>query len=192
MVSGDFFTCPRTRMTLRKPPRWHWLPGPWMNPERDSVRAATAEGLAMLLSAQAPIVCLTRPHGSRRHLDPTVQLFRRPIAGEGALDDLATSLRTTLPKMFHKCRFGEVTTDAILAGHRALRYLVDYTLLSEPGIAYRCRCLGHFILHGRYGLTLTMSGSTAQRYRFEDDLQLILSSVTFQRASRRRPADHAD
>jgi hypothetical protein len=154
-----------------------------MAPDRDAILSPSNEGRLMLETAQAPIVCLTRAHGSARHLDPTVQLFRRQIPVDGALENLAASLHTSLPKMFHRCRFREVTTDAILAGHRALRYLVDYTLLVEPGTAYRCRCLGHVILHQRHGMTLTMSGSTIKRYRFEDDLQLILSSVTFHDAA---------
>jgi hypothetical protein len=185
-MRGDVFTCPHTGLSLRKPARWEWVPASWMTPDRDAVVSPSREGKRMLETTQAPIVCLTRAHGSERHVDPTVQLFRRPIPLDGALEDLAATLPTSLAKVFHECRFREITTDAILAGHRALRYLVDYTLLVEPGSSYRCRCLGHVIVHHRHGMTLTMSGSTTRRYRFEEDLQSILSSVTFGRSSLHR------
>lgn len=179
MVRGDIFTCPATGLSLRKPPEWEWIPGPWMRPEQDELLAASDEGQAILEAGQVPIVCLTRPHGSAQHMDPTVQVFRRPIVGSADLTQLAETLRITLPQIFHRCRFLELTADAILAGHRALRYLIDYTLVVEPGIDFRCRCLAHVVVHRDHALTLTMATTTARRYRFDGDLEAILGSVTF-------------
>ena len=179
MLKGDLFVGPATGLSLRKPPEWEWIPGPWMRPERDAVAAATDQGQEILDAAQTPIVCLIRPHGSAQHMDPTVQLFCRPIGGPADLGQLSDALRVTLPQVFHRCRFLELTTDAILAGHRALRYLIEYTLVVEPGAEFRCRCLAHVVLHDGHALTLTIATTTARRYRFDDDLAAILGSVTF-------------
>lgn len=178
MVRGDLFTCPATGLSFRKPPEWEWIPGPWMRPGQDVPPPASDEVEAFDIG-QVPIVCLTRPHGSVLHMDPTVQVFRRPLIGLADLAQLADTLRVTLPQLFHRCRFLELTTDAILAGHRALRYLIDYTLVVEPGLEFRCRCLAHVVVHREHALTLTMATTTARRYRFDDDLDAILGSVAF-------------
>jgi hypothetical protein len=179
MVKGDVFTCPATGLSIRKPPDWEWIPGTWMRPESEPLTSASEEPEAVLDAGQIPIACLTRPHGSANHMDPTVQLFRRLMFGAGDLGQLADALRVTLPQVFHRCRFLELTTDAILAGHRALRYEIDYTLVVEPEVEFRCRCLAHVVLHGAHALTLTIATTTAKRYRFDEDLGAILGSVTF-------------
>jgi hypothetical protein len=186
MIDGDRFTCPHTGFTVLKPATWAWVPGVWMQPERDAIVARTPEGQDMLASSQAPVACFTRAHGSNSHLDPTAQLFCRPVIGRADLDELARGLPETFAGMFHHCRMRDLTTDAILGGRRALRYVVEYTMTVGEGegesVGFRCRCSGHVVPVRGYALTLTIASSTTKRYRYDEDVARILASVGFNRA----------
>ena len=117
-------------------------------------------------------------------MNPTAQLFRRPLTGPADWAEAADALRVTLPRLFSRCRVRELTTEAVLAGRRAVRYTVDYTLAlrsedaAEP-VEFRCRCRGHIVPVGAYALTLTIATSTVARYREDDAVAAILGSASF-------------
>ena len=178
-MHDDVFTCPLTGFTLRRPDGWQFVPGAWAIADRGAAPTASAEARRMLQAGGTPIAVLTRAHGSARHVDPTAQLFRRFFAAPADLHELGRTVQASLPKVLHRCRFRELTTSAIIGGRRALRYLVDYSIVVAPGVAFRCRCLGHIITCGPYALTLTLASSTAKRYRFDDDLGAVLASASF-------------
>ena len=179
-MQDDVYTCPLTGFSVRRPDGWAFVPGAWAVADRRAgAGAAGTERRRLLDAGGTPIAVLTRAHGSARHVDPTVQLFRRFFAAPADLQELGRTVQASLPKVLDRCRFQELTTSAILGGRRALRYLVDYSIVTAPGIAFRCRCLGHIITCGPYALTLTLASSTAKRYRFDDDLRAVLASASF-------------
>jgi hypothetical protein len=186
MIDGDRFTCPHTGFTVLKPATWAWMPGVWMQPEREAIVARTSEGQELLESGHAPVACFTRDHASDYHVNPTAQVFRRVVIGPADLDELARVLPETFAGMFHHCRMRDLTTDAILGGRRALRYVVEYTMTvgdsEEEPVGFRCRCIGHVVPVAGYALTLTIASSTAKRYRYDDDVARILGSAGFSRA----------
>lgn len=185
-MPDDLFTCPLTGFSLRRPEGWTFQSGAWAVADRAAVPAASAEGRRMLDAGGTPIAVLTRAHGSARHVDPTAQLFRRFFAAPADLRELGCTVQASLPKVLHRCRFLELTTSAILGGRRALRYLVEYSIVTAPNLAFRCRCLGHIVTCGPYALTLTLASSTAKRYRFDADLGAVLASASFGAASHGR------
>lgn len=178
-MHDDVFTCPLTGFSLRRPEGWAFVPGAWAIADRGGVRTASAEGRRMLDAGGTPIAVLTRAHRSARHVDPTAQLFRRFFAAPADLRELGRTVQASLPKVLHACRFHELTTSAILGGRRALRYLVDYSIVVAPGVEFRCRCLGHIVTCGPYALTLTLASSTTKRYRFDAELDAVLASASF-------------
>ena len=184
-MQDDVFTCPLTGFSVRRPDGWMFMPGVRAVAERGGLGAAPGSERRRLLDAGGtPIAVLTRAHGSARHVDPTVQLFRRFFAVPADLRELGRAVQASLPKVFDRCRFQELTTSAILGGRRALRYLVEYSIVPTPGVAYRCRCLGHIITCGPYALTLTLASSTAKRYRFDAELDAVLASASFRAPTR--------
>ena len=183
-MHDDVYVCPFTGFSLRRPDGWSFVPGSWAVADRGGVPTASAEGRRLLDAGGTPIAVLTRAHGSMRHVDPTAQLFRRFFAVPADLHELGRTVQASLPKVLHRCRFRELTTSAILGGRRALRYLVDYSIVAAPDVVYRCRCLGHIVTCGPYALTLTLASSTAKRYRFDHDLGAVLASASFQLPTR--------
>ena len=179
MLSGNRFTCPETGFAITKPARWSFVPGPWMMPEREAL-AATEERRELLRSGSVPIVAFAYTHESIYDVNPTVQVFRRPFDGAGDLDELAAAVQSALPGLLARCVFREVTSAAMLAGRRALRYVVEYSICGEePGVSLRCRMLGHSFLLTSHVLTVSMATSTRKAYRFEPELQQVLDSIRF-------------
>ena len=182
MISGNTFTCPITGLSITKPDRWEFMPGPWTRPEREILVAPTEEGQAILQSGNDPIVCFFRPHGSSRDLNPTVQVFRRAFSGPADFDELATAVRATVPTMLHDANIRELTTTAILAGRRALRYVVEYALVGaveDVTVRFRCRCVGHIVPCHGHGITITVATPSRKAYRFDPEVDAVLGSVRF-------------
>ena len=183
MIRGDSFTCDTTGFTVNKPTAWEFMPGPWMAPARAKIRAPSEDGQQLLTRALDPIIVFRLLDPTQRELNPIAQLFRKHLPAPISLAEVEALTRDAVPRVLHECELLELSSDAMLAGVRSLRYHAEYTAVSEREdgtlVSCRVRCVSHVILLQPFSLTLSVSTPTEKHLRADADVNAIFGSARF-------------